>query len=159
VREEAFWHLERMRFSAALGQGLAEALRRTTGDHRQRVLKLIERSHDRRFVPHLLRLLDTDRLGPTEVVEIARVVSRLEGRQGLRRWEPALTPRGRFFRRRLPGTALEQTAAAAAVAEVPGEDAARLLRLTLSAADRKVRPWIESLLQHRAAHARLRFAS
>lgn len=43
----------------------------------------------------------------------------------------------------------QQAAAAAAVAELPGDEATRLLRLALSAAGDSARPWIEHALESR----------
>ncbi len=158
VREEAFWHLERAAFTSALGQGFVAALRGTRGEHRQRVLALIERSHDRRFVSPLLRLLESG-LQIDEATEVARVIGGLEGHEGLARWERQLTPKGRFLRRRLPGSVLQQVTAAVAVAQVPGEEAAHLLRLALPAAARDAQPWIERLLEERGELARMECAS
>ncbi len=148
VREEAFWHLERVVFTGSQGQGFVAALRWTEGDHRRRVLAIVERSRDRRFVPPLLALMDSG-LEIDEAAEVARVIGALEGQQGLRRWERFLTPKGRFLRRRLPGSVLQQVAAAVAVAQVPGAAASHLLRLALAAAARAVRPRIEGLLEAR----------
>ncbi len=149
VREEALWHIERTAFSSALGLGLAEALRRTEGAHRRRILGLIERSRDRRFVPALVRLIESAGQHPAEAAEIARAIGRLEGRQGLERWRRWLTPKGRFLRRRLPGSTEQQVLAATAVAQMPGEDATRLLRLAHSAAAGEARLRIEEELEDR----------
>jgi hypothetical protein len=148
VREEAFWHLERGAFTSTLGPGFVAALRQTRGPHRRRVLALIEGSRDRRFVPPLLELLGSG-LDLEEAVEVARVVGLLEGRDGLARWERWLTPRGRFFRRRLPGGETEQVAAAAAVAQAPGQEASHLLRLALSAASPATAAWLERFQEER----------
>jgi len=109
---------------------------------------MVERSHDRRFVSPLLRLLESG-LPTDEATEVARVVGGLEGPQGLARWEQWLTPKGGFLRRRLHGSVLQQVTAAVAVAQVPGKDATHLLRLAFSAAERNVRPWIQRLLTAR----------
>lgn len=160
VRAEALWHLERSPFTSALGQALAEVLRRTEGDDRQRLLAIVERSRDRRFVPSLLRLIEIEREPGTETLEIARLVGRLEGPQGLERWRRHLTPGGSFFRRRLPGTVPEQLVAVAAVAEIPGDEAAHLLRLALSVADRRLRPVLEGVLEQRGGrNTKVRWAS
>ncbi len=148
VREEAFWHLERGAFTSALGPAFVAALRKTEGRHRGRVLALVERSRDRRFVPPLVDLIESG-LPIEEAVEVARVVGGLEGPDGLSRWERWLTPRGRFFKRSLPGREGQQVAAAAAVAQVPGEQASRLLRLALSAAAPRTGDWIERFLEER----------
>jgi len=150
VREEALWHHERTAHTSALGPALVESVRRTEGEQRRRLLALIERSRDRRFVKPLVVLLHAGVRDLAEARELARVVGRLEGEAGLARWTPALTPVGRFFRRRLPGTPAVQVTAAAAVAEIPGEPATHLLELALSAAAAEARPWIEELLEERA---------
>jgi hypothetical protein len=148
VREEVLWQLERIAYTAAVGHAFVDAVRGTAGDQRSRVLMLVERSRDRRFVQPLFSLVQSlDE--PGEASEVARVVGRLEGPAGLARWRPWLTPGGRFFVRRLPGSASQQAAAAAAVAEVPGEEASRLLRLALSAAGGDAQPWIERALASR----------
>ena len=152
VREEALWHLERTAHSSVIGHALVEAVRHTAGEHRRRLLALVERSRDRRFVKALVALLHTEARDLNEARELARVVGRLEGEAGLERWTPALTPHGRLFRRRLPGSVVEQVGAATAVAQVPGDEATHLLRLALSAAAAEARPWILQLLQERAAN-------
>lgn len=159
VREEALWHLERTAFSSSAGPAFVEALRETRGEQRTRLLALVERSRDRRFVDPLLRLLERGAHDTEEAVAIARVIGRLEGREGLGRWERWLRPKGRFFARRLPGSARQQAVAAAAVAEIPGTEAARLLRSTLAAADRDARPWIERLLARQEEPAWAGYAS
>jgi hypothetical protein len=149
VREEALWQLERAPFTPALGAALVEAVRRSGGEERGRVLALVERSRDRRFVAPLFSFVHS-RLHDTEnAVEIARVLGKLEGPSTLERWRPWLRPQGRFLRRRLAGSPLQQAAAAAAVAEVPGEAATHLLRLAVSAARGEVRDRIEVLLEQR----------
>jgi hypothetical protein len=153
VRDEALWHLERTAFTSAAGPAIAAALREARGEQRARMLALVERSRDRRFVTPLLHLLEGGARDTEEAVAIARVIGRLEGRDGLRRWERWLRPTGRFFARRLPGSARQQAIAAAAVAEIPGPEAARLLRGTLPAASREARPWIERLLGHQGEPA------
>lgn len=146
VREEALFHLERARFTPALGVALVEAVRRTEGEARLRVLALVERSRDRRFVEPLFTLVRSQLQDTEAAIEIARVLGRLEGPSALERWRPWLRPQGRFLRRRLAGSPLLQAAAAAAVAQVPGEAAAHLLRLAASAARGDVRDRIEDLL-------------
>jgi hypothetical protein len=158
VREEACWHLERTAFESSAGQGLAVALRHTQGAHRRRLLALIERSRDRRFVLSLQQLLETD-LPIDEAAEVAALIASLEGQAGLARWRRWLTPGGRFFRRRLPGSAKQQIAAAAAVAKVPGAEASHLLRQALPVASSEVQSWIERLLETRGELARMGRAS
>lgn len=149
VREEALWHLERIAYTSALGQAFVDAFRRTDGAHRLRVLAMIERSRDRRFVEPLAAFLETGLLEPSEAVEVAGVLGRLEGPAGLARWKGWLTPTGRFLRRRLPGSVLQQAAAAAAVAQVPGDDATQLLEQACAAASSEARSWIGPLLATR----------
>ncbi len=154
VREEALWHVERAAFSAPLGYALVEAVRRTGGPHRGRLLALVERSGDRRFVRPLLAIALAEGGGLDEAVRVASVVGRLERDAGLARWRAILTPKGRFFRRRLSGTIREQVVAAAAAVQAPGEDGARLVDLARSAARGEARAWMESLLAEAAAGGR-----
>jgi hypothetical protein len=154
VRAEALWHLERTPFTPAVGSALVEALRRTSGGDRRRVLALVEKTRDRRFVAPLFAFVQSGAAEAGEAVEVARVLGRLEGPSALERWQGWLRPRGRFLRRRLPGTPLQQTLAAAAVAEVPGEQATHLLRLASSAARGEVRHAIEKLLDARSIGVR-----
>jgi hypothetical protein len=149
VREEALWHMERRAYSRAQGPALVEAYRRTRGEDRRRVLALIERSRDRLFVEPLAGLVASGVEEPEEAIALAHVVGRLEGPFGLPRWRPWLTPVGRFLRRRLPGSVVQQAAAAAAVAEIPGDEATRLLERALAGAREEARTWMEPLLQER----------
>lgn len=152
VREEALWQLERAAYTPAVGHAFVDAVRRTSGEHRSRVLGLVARSADRRFVQPLFTLVQSLD-DPAEAAEIAGVAGRLEGTAALERWSEWLVPGGRFFVRRLPGSPAQQAAAAAAVAGVPGDEATRLLRLALSAAAPGVRPWIEQALESRGETA------
>jgi hypothetical protein len=154
VRAEALWHLERMAYTGTLGPVLVEAYRRTGGDHRHRILAVIERSGDRRFVEPLASLLASSLDDPVEAMDLARVLGRLEGQLGLPRWREWLRPLGRFLRRRLPGSVAQQAAAAAAVAEIPGDEATSLLERTLALASAETRSLVAPLLERRSAGAR-----
>ena len=149
VREEALWHLERIVYTASVGHALLEAFRRTEGEQRRRVLALIERSRDRRFVEPLASLLDGELVEPGEALEVGSVLGRLEGPAGFERWKERLLPKGRFFRRRLSGSMGRQVVAAAAVAQIPGVNATGLLELAQAAANSSVRTCIDSLLAQR----------
>lgn len=149
VREEALWHLERAPFTTQLGAALVEALRRTRGEHRRRVLAVIERSRDRRFVEPLFAFVSSDLEDVDEAVAVAGVLGRLEGHAALARWRPWLRPRGRFLHRRLAGSHVQQAAAAAAVAEVPGDEATALLSLARSAARGDLRRQVDRFLRRR----------
>ncbi|SRR6266446_386362 len=156
VREEALWHLEHVAYTGALGPAFLDAFRRTEGDHRRRVLALIEKSRDRRFVEPLVALLDGGLEGPAEALEVGRVLGRLEGLAGLARWQVALRPAGRLLGRRLPGSVAFQVAAVAAVAQIPGTGATHLLEQAHDAASSEARSWIEPLLvQRHAAEERI----
>jgi len=159
VRAEALWHLERAPFSPPLGAALVDAVRRSRGEERARVLAVVERSRDRRFVEPLFAFVQSGLKETAEAVDVARVLGRLERRAAVGRWQPWLRPQGRLMRRRLSGSTLLQSAAAAAVAEVPGAEAAQLLELARSAAAGEVRGWIERLLAERAAGVPVRRAS
>ena len=154
VREEALWHVERAAFSAPLGYALVEAVRRTSGTHRERLLALVERSGDRRFVRPLVAIALADGQELEEAVRVARAVGRLEGDAGLARWRAVLTPKGRIFRRRLGGTIREQVVAAAAAAQAPGGSGAQLVDLARSAARGEARQWMSALLAEAATGGR-----
>ncbi|PYQ20935.1 MAG: hypothetical protein DMF79_09275, partial [Acidobacteria bacterium] len=118
----------------------------TGGDHRCRVLALIEKSRDRRFVEPLVALLEGELEGPAEALEVGRVLGRLEGLAGFERWRGALRPAGRLLGRRLSGSVPFQVAAAAAVAQIPGTGATLVLEQAHDAASSEVRSWIGPLL-------------
>jgi hypothetical protein len=145
VQEEALWHLEHVAYTGALGPALLDAFRRTGGDHRRRVLALIEKSRDRRFVEPLVALLEGELEGPAEALEVGRVLGRLEGLAGFERWRGALRP-GHLLGRRLSGSVPFQVAAAGAVAQIPGTGATLVLEQAHDAASAEVRSWIGPLL-------------
>ena len=145
VQEEALWHLERVAYTGALGPALLEAFRRTGGEHRRRILAVMEKSRDRRFVEPLTALLERELDGPAEALEVGRVLGRLEGTAGLARWQTALRPAG-LFGRRLAGSVTYQVAAAAAIAQVPGVGATHVLEQAQDAASSEVRSWIAPLV-------------
>jgi len=145
VQEEALWHLERLAYTGALGPALLEAFRRTGGEHRRRILAVMEKSRDRRFVEPLAALLERELEGPAEALEVGRVLGRLEGLAGLARWQTALRPAG-LFGRRLAGSVTYQVAAAAALAQVPGEGATHVLEQAQDVASSEVRSWIAPLV-------------
>jgi hypothetical protein len=151
VREEALWHLERMAYTGALGHPLLDAFRRTEGDHRRRILALIEGSQDRRFVEPLAALLEGESLEPERALEIGGVLGRLEGPPALERWKTWLVPQGRFLRKHLTGSLEQQVVAAAAVAEIPGAAATEVLEAAHSVATAEAQAWIASLLAKRPA--------
>ena len=151
VREEALWHLERTAYTPALGPPLMAAFRRTGGEHRRRVLALIERSRDLRFLEPLAALVEGAGLDLSETVQVGGVLGRLEGSQSLQRWKEWLVPKGHLLGRRLPGSIQDQLLAAGAVAQVPGAIATHLLAQANAAASSEARSWIGALLAERPA--------
>jgi hypothetical protein len=150
VQDEAVGCLEAMAYSGSMGRALLEAFRRSSGRLRTRVLALMERSRDRRFVGHLVDDLERDAgaLDAAAGAEIGHVLGRLAGADGMARWQEWLRPSG-LLHKGLRGPLALQVAAAAALAEVPGEQALRSLRAALAAAGAEAGPWIGQALGER----------
>lgn len=150
VQEEALWHLERLPYSSPLGRALLESFRLADPARRPRLLALLVRSGDRRFVDALARFLEerASGLALEEAAAIGQALGRLGGPSTLGRWTPWLRPPGLLSRLVPPPPALA-VAASQALAEIPGEAAAQALRAALPSAAPEVRPWLGRALTAR----------
>jgi hypothetical protein len=159
VRDEALRILEAMPYSGPMGRALFEAFRRVSGEERTRILALMTRSADRRFVEHLSAYLESEgaRLPVEEAAEIGRILGRLGGERSIASWQEWLQPAGRF-RKGLQGPLALQVAAATALGEIPGEAAGQILRTALVAAGQDAAPWIGQVLAQRGSDAARRAA-
>jgi hypothetical protein len=150
VQQEALWQLERLPHSGLLGPALIDALRRLDGVLRSRVLSLMVRSKDKRFVDALAAYVASAALALEEAVEIGCALGQLGGPESLQRWSDWLSPSG-VLRKTLEGPMARQVAAAAAMAEIPGGEAAAALRAARAAAGPAVAPWIARALQRQSS--------
>jgi hypothetical protein len=142
-------HLERLPYSGAVGRAIFEAFRRAEPSRRTRLLMLMARTGDHRFVDLLVKHLE-ENAGQTsspEAMEIGRAIGLIGGAPELPRWSAWLKPTG-LFRKALPGPVARQVAAAAALAELPGDDAAQVLRAALVIAGPEAHDWIGRSLAH-----------
>src|SRR5262245_9675376 len=87
VQEEALWHLETMPYSGAVGRAIFDAFRAGDAARRTRVLGMIARSGDRRFVEHLSAFLEEQgaSLSAGEAAQIGQVLGGLAGNAGVDR--------------------------------------------------------------------------
>ena len=154
VQEQAIRCLEGMAYSGPMGRALFEGFRRAPPHLRGRLLALMLRSGDRRFVSHLAEYLEreADRLAPQDAAEIGRVLGQLGGAQVLDRWEEWLKPAG-LLRKGLRGPLALQVAAAMALGEVGGQEPVRALRAALEAAGPEAGAWIHEALARPQARA------
>jgi hypothetical protein len=143
VQDEALWHLENMPYTGVVGRALFDAFRVADAGRRARVLGMIARTGDRRFVEHLAGFVAElgDVLSAGEAAQIGQVMGELEGEHGVARWAEWLSPTG-LFRRTLPGSRAQQVAAALALSEVHTPAASEALLGALEAADPEVQQWI-----------------
>jgi hypothetical protein len=143
VQDEALWHLGHMPYSGTVGRSLFEIFRNAEADLRARAVGLIARSRDLRFVDAIARWLEENAGSVTtdEAAAVGRALGQIGGPLAISRIGPWLQPTGRL-RKGLPGPLPRIIAAAAALAEVPGEQAAEALEAGLAAADDEARPWI-----------------
>ncbi len=150
VQDEAVWHLSRMPYSNTVGRALLAAFRQTTRERRARILELIVRTRDRRFVDLLARHVDEHarELTPDEGAGIGRVVGLLGGPSTIDRWRQWLVPRPAGARG-FEGPLARQVAALLALAEIPGEEAAEALGEAFDQADDVAQPWVLGALAQR----------
>jgi hypothetical protein len=144
AQDEALHHLEKMPYSGAIGRWLFDAYRKTDETRRKRLLGLMERSGDRRFVELLGDLIEerAEQLSVSEATEVGRVMGRLGGVEIIDRCDKWLRVSG-LLRRAISGPVCRQVAAAMALAEVPGEDAGEILAEAEEAASPEVRPYVQ----------------
>lgn len=150
VQDEAVWHLSRMPYSNTVGRALLAAFRQTTRERRARVLELIVRTRDRRFVDLLARHMDehAGELTTDEAAGIGRVVGLLGGPATIARWKAWLVARPAGARG-FEGPLARQVAALLALAEIPGEEAAEALGEAFDQADEAAQPWVLGALAQR----------
>lgn len=149
VQEEAVQALGSMPHSGILGRALFDAFRRASAAQRPRILALMARSKDRRFVEGLADYVQTaaGRLAPEEAAEIGRVLGELGGPGSLARWQDWLKPSG-LLRKELHAPLAVQVAAATALGEIPGDESAETLRTALHVAGPDAGAWIRQALAH-----------
>jgi hypothetical protein len=150
VQDEVLWQLGRMPYSGSVGRALLEIFRRSVGDRRSRVLEMIARTHDSRFIDHLAEHVDQHggSLSPDEAAQIGRVMGMLGGEASVDRWQEWLRPAsGR--RRGLEGPLPRIITAALALSEIPGERAAEALGEAFDFADEGSQSWILGALAQR----------
>lgn len=150
VMDEALWHLEQMPYSGPAGRGFFEAFRITDGARRSRVLAMIAKSRDKRFVDLLAGHVEEqgDRLSPGEAAQIGQTLGTLGGAESVGRWAAWLRPAG-LFRKGLEGPVARQVAAALALSEIPGAAAREPLLAALDVADAQAHQWILGALGQR----------
>ena len=88
VLDEALWHLEHMPYSGAVGRGFFDAFRWTDPARRARVLGMIARTRDRRFVDLLAGYVEeqASKMTPGEAAQIGQVLGELAGEASVERW-------------------------------------------------------------------------
>ena len=150
AQDEALHHLEKMPYSGAIGRWLFDAYRKTDETRRKRLLGLMERSGDRRFVELLGDLIEerAEQLSVSEATEVGRVMGGLGGVEVIDRCDKWLRVSG-LLRRAISGPASRQVAAAMALAEVPGEDAGEILAEAEEAASPEVLPYVQEARNRR----------
>ena len=143
VQDEALWHLENMPYSGAVGRACFDAFRVTDATRRARVLGMIARTRDRRFVDLLAGFVDEqgDALSAGEAAQIGQVMGELAGDAGIPRWAEWLLPGG-LFKKALAGSKARQIAAALALSESQAAPAGEALETALEAADPEVQQWV-----------------
>jgi hypothetical protein len=155
VQEEALWHLETMPYSGAVGRAYFDAFRMGDVARRARVLGMIARSGDRRFVELLTGFLEEQgaSLSLGEAAQIGQVLGGLAGNPGVSRFVEWLTPAG-LLRKTLPGNRGQQVAAAMALSESQTEVAGAALEEALDPAEPEIREWILGALGQRERNRR-----
>jgi hypothetical protein len=150
VMDEALWHLEQMPYSGPVGRGIFEAFRVTDAGRRGRVLAMIAKSKDKRFVDLLAGHVESqgDRLSPGEAAQIGQTLGTLGGADSVGRWAGWLRPAG-LFRKGLEGPLARQVAAALALSEVPGSAPREALLAALDVAEPQAHQWILGALGQR----------
>jgi len=153
VQDEALWHIARMPYSGALGRDLFEAFRLADAPRRERILEIVVRSRDARFVEPLARYVEerAGQLGTDEASRVGRALGLLGGAQSIERWRAWLQPAGR--RKGFDGPLARVVAAATALGFIRAEAAAEALGAAFDAADETSQPWILGALAQRQREA------
>lgn len=154
VQDEALWHLARMPYSGALGRSLFEAFRIAEPARRGRILEIVARSGDTRFLAPLATYVDQHaaQLGTDEASNIGRVLGILGGAESISRWQAWLQPAG-GRRKGFDGPLPRVVAAATALAFIRAEAAAEALGAAFDEADETSQPWILGALAQRQRQA------
>jgi hypothetical protein len=154
VQDEALWHLENMPYSGAVGRAFFDAFRWTDPVRRARVLGMIVRTGDKRFIDLLAGFVTEQgqTLSSGEAAQIGQVLGELGGEASLQRWAEWLQPSG-LFRKSIPGAAPAQIAAALALSEIRADEAGSVLETALGAAEPEVQEWILGALAQRQRNA------
>jgi len=154
VQDEALWHLARMPYSGALGRSLFEAFRIADPARRGRILEIVARSGDTRFLAPLASYVEehAGQLATDEASHIGRVLGILGGPESIPRWQAWLQPAG-GRRKGFDGPLARVVAAATALAFIRAEAAAEALGAAFDEADETSQPWILGALAQRQRQA------
>jgi hypothetical protein len=154
VQDEALWHLARMPYSGALGRSLFEAFRTADVTRRGRILEIVARSGDMRFLAPLAAYVEerAAQLGTDEAANIGRALGILGGPESIPRWQAWLQPAG-GRRKGFDGPLARVVAAATALAFIRAEAAAEALGAAFDDADETSQPWILGALAQRQRQA------
>ena len=154
VQDEALWHLARMPYSSALGRSLFEAFRMADPARRGRILEIVARSGDTRFLAPLASFVEerAGQLATDEASHIGRVLGILGGPESISRWQAWLQPAG-GRRKGFVGPLARVVAAATALAFIRAEAAAEALGAAFDDADETSQPWILGALAQRQRQA------
>jgi hypothetical protein len=154
VQDEALWHIARMPYSGALGRSLFEAFRLADPRRQERILEIVARSGDTRFLAPLTGYVEerAGQIGTDEASRIGRVLGILGGPESIGRWQAWLQPAG-GRRKGFSGPLARVVAAATALAFIRAESAAEALGAAFDDADEASQPWILGALAQRQRQA------
>jgi hypothetical protein len=154
VQDEALWHIARMPYSGALGRSLFEAFRLADPHRQERILEIVARSGDTRFLAPLAGHVEerAGQIGTDEASRIGRVLGILGGPESIGRWQAWLQPAG-GRRKGFSGPLARVVAAATALAFIRAESAAEALGAAFDDADEASQPWILGALAQRQRQA------
>lgn len=150
VVDEALWHLEHMPYSGAIGRAFYDAFRWTDPARRARVLGMIARTKDKRFVDLLAGYVQerAEQMTPGEAAQIGQVLGELAGETSVPRWAEWLRSSG-LFRKGIEGPLARQVAAALALSEIRTAEAGEVLMAALDVAEPEAQQWILGALGQR----------
>jgi hypothetical protein len=140
VQDEALWHLGHMTYSGAVGRALVDVFRAADAERRRKVLAIMARTRDRRFVEALAGFVEEhgEEVSLEEAALIGHVAGTVGGEESIPVWQNCLQPRTGL--RPLHGQASPLgVMAAAALGSLPGDEAAAVLNGALNLADGMVR--------------------